>query len=89
MNTAAEVLLLIVSATLTIFLIVAMVAVVKFIQILRDIRRIAQKAEQIADKAEAVGEFFQKTAAPAAILKLIANVVSSFKDGKHANKEDR
>ncbi len=89
MDTAAEVLLIIVSATLAIFLVVSIVAIVKIIQILHDIRRIAEKAEQIADKAEAVSEFFQKTAGPAAIVKLISNLVHSFKEGKQSNKEDK
>ena len=84
MNTAAEILLIIVSATLAVFLIAAVIALVKVNQILGDVRKIAQKAEKIADRAEAVGDFFQKTAGPAAIAKLVANVVESFnKNGNH------
>jgi len=78
MNTAAEILLIIVSATLTIFLLLCIVALIKINQVLGDIRRIAQKAEKIADKAEMVGEFFQNTAGPAALAKLVSNVVHSF-----------
>lgn len=87
MDNAAEVLLIIVSATLSVFLVVAIIAGIKIIQILGDLRRISAKAEQVIDKAEAVGEFFQKTAAPAALVKLVSNVVHMFKDDK-AGKEE-
>jgi len=87
MDTAALVLLIIVSATLSIFLIVAIVALIKINQILGDMRRIANKAEKIADKAEAVGEFFQKTAGPVAITKLVANIVESFNNSRNKRKE--
>jgi hypothetical protein len=82
MDTAAQLLLIIVSATLTVFLIVSIVALILFIQVLKEIKLIARKAEKIADQAEAVGEFFQKTAGPAAIVKLVSNVVHSFSERK-------
>lgn len=77
MDTAAEILLIIVSATLTIFLAVAIVATIKLVQILNHLRSLTEKAEKIADSAESVGVFFQKTAGPAAIAKLVANIVHS------------
>jgi len=91
MNTAANVLLIIVSATLAGFLIAAIIALIKVNQILGDIRHIAKKAEKIADKADVVTEFFQKTAGPAAVAKLVANVVDSFhgsKYGKHKSSKE-
>ena len=88
MDTSAEILLIIVSATLTVFLAVATVATIKFVQILNHVRHLTEKAEKIADSAESVGEFFQKTGGGAAIAKLVANIVHSFsgrknKGGKH------
>ncbi len=82
MDDAAEVLLIIVSATLSIFLIVAIIAIVKSIKILNHIKSITEKAERIADNAESASEFFKNTAGPAAIAKLIANITSAFKKGK-------
>lgn len=88
MDTAAYILLIIVSATLSIFLVAAIIALVKINQILGDMRRIAQKAEKIADKAEAVGEFFQKTAGPVAVAKLVSNVVESFNKSRNQSHKD-
>jgi hypothetical protein len=83
MDTASQALLIIVSATLTVFLIICIIALVFFIQVLKEIKVIAKKAENIADQAEAVGEFFQKTAGPAALVKLVSNVVGVFRDKKN------
>ena len=79
MNTSEQILVIILSSMLAIFLIVSIVAGIKVVQILNDMKRIVQKAESIADKAEAVGEFFQASAGPAAIGKLLANIFHSHK----------
>jgi hypothetical protein len=84
MNTASEVLLLIVSSVLSIFLLIAIVAGVKVIQLLRTLGRIAEQAEKLADSAEAVGELFRKTAGPLAFGKFLTSVVeSAVKHKKH------
>ena len=77
-----QVLVVIVSATLTVFLIVSIIVLVKIIQVLNDIKRITKKAEHIADQAEAVVNFFQNSAVPVAIVKLISNIIQSFKSKK-------
>jgi len=82
MDNATQTLVIIVSSVLTIFLIASIVAVIKIIQILNYIKQISAKAEKVADAAESVGEFFQKTAGPAAIAKLIGNVAHSFRHRK-------
>ncbi len=82
MDTASQILLIIVSVTLTIFLIVGIIVTIKLVQILNHLKQITEKAEKIADSAESVGEFFQKTAGPAAIAKLVVNIVHSFKKKK-------
>ena len=88
MNTAMEVLVIIVSATLTLFLLLAIVVLVFLLKVLHSIRRITQKAEAIADKAEMVGEFFGKAAGPVAIGRLITNIADNvFKHNKHHKKE--
>ena len=87
MNTASETLLIIVSATLSIFLILSAIALIKFIQVINHIKHITEKAEKIADTAEAAGEFFQKTAGPAAVANLIANITHSFNKKRKDRKE--
>lgn len=87
MNTAAEVLLIIVSSVLSLFLIVAIIAVIKLIQVLRSLHRITEQAEKLADSAEAVGEFFRKSAGPVALGKLLSNVAESVIRHKKSREE--
>jgi hypothetical protein len=82
MDNASEVLLIVVSSTLTVFLIVAIVATVYMIKVLNHIKNITEKAEHIADQAEQVTNFIQKTAGSVAIGKLIANIFNTFKSKK-------
>ncbi|HSX53336.1 MAG TPA: hypothetical protein VLF90_03125 [Patescibacteria group bacterium] len=88
MDTAAAALLIVVSTTLSVFLVVCIIAVIKINKILSDVHHITEKASQITDKAGAVSEFFQKNSVPTAIIKIISNVANSFKEGKKSNKEE-
>ena len=60
MNSTEKILVIFLSTALAVLLVLSIVAVIKLIQVLNHIKRITAKAEDIADKAEAVGEFFQK-----------------------------
>ncbi len=77
MTGAEQTLVVILSGTLAVFLILGIVATIIFIQILNHIKRLTEKAESIADKAEAVTSFFQASAGPAAIAKLLANIAQA------------
>lgn len=69
-----KILVIILSATLAIFLVLAIVLVVKLIQVANAIKHITTKAEEIVDKAEEVTEMFQKTAAPIAVGRFLSNI---------------
>ncbi len=77
MNEAEKILLIILGSVLAIFLILAIVLTVKIIEIVQHVKRIIEKAEDIADKAEAVGDFFKKTAGPIAVGRLFTNIAES------------
>lgn len=77
MDTAAQILLIIVSSVLAIFLLVSIIAVVRVIQVLRSLRHIAAQAEKIADSAETVSEFFAKSAGPLALGRFVANIADA------------
>lgn len=89
MDNATELLVVILASTLTVFLVVAIIATMKVIQVLDHLKLISEKAEKLANTAENVGEFFKYTAGPAAIAKLIANVSDIvFKNHKRKDKND-
>jgi len=79
METATEILIVIVSTVLSIFLIVGIVALILIIKILKHVRRIAERAETVAEKAEAVGSFFQKAAGPLAVSRILTQLVKVFR----------
>ncbi len=90
MDNAEQILVVILAATLALFLVLSIVAVIKIIQILNHLKRISQKAEHITDRAEAVSEFLGKTAGPAAVGKLFVNVIEvvrQHKDDKRRKKQ--
>ncbi len=88
MDKASEILVIIVSSVLVIFLLISIVALVKLVQILSTLKRIMKKAEKVADSAEAIGSFFQKTATPIALTRIIQNITSSvFHNEKKGKKE--
>ena len=75
MNTASEVLLIIVSAILAIFLLVLIAATIYVVKILRQVKRITERAETVAGSVEAAASAFGRTAAPLAVLKIISKIV--------------
>ncbi len=82
MDTAAEVLLIIVSSVLAVFLIVTIVAVGYLISILRQLKRITARAENVADTVESAAAAFERASSPIAVLKLIGKIIeqtSNFK----------
>jgi hypothetical protein len=77
MNEAERVLVIILAATLSFVLILSIVAIIKIIQILNYIKQVSEKAVAVAENVEHVGAFFEKTAAPVAVGKLIANITEN------------
>ena len=77
MESAAETLLIIVSSTLTVFLVLASVALIFFIKLVRQLHRIADRAENVAESVEAAAETFEKSARPIAVLKLVGSIIDN------------
>jgi hypothetical protein len=82
MDNAAEALLIIVSATLSIFLVVGIIALIKWIRIMKHVEVIVEKAENVAGSVEAAASSIQKGAASASVLSVIGNIVSSVQNRK-------
>lgn len=82
-----KILVIILSATLAIFLLLAIAVMIKFLQVANGLKRITQKAEEIADKAEAVTDFFQNNAKHVMVGKFMANIADVVtRYNKHKNE---
>ena len=83
MDGAAQLLLIIVSSVLSVFLVALIIALVFLIQLLRRVKKLSERADHVADSVEAAANAFQKTAAPLAVFKFVSSVV------KNINKSRR
>jgi len=77
-----RVLIIILASTLSLFLLVAIIALVKVIQILNSLKRITDKAEKLAEGAENIGEFFKDVSGNLALGKLVHNIAHFVKRKK-------
>ena len=77
--------MIIVSSVLAIFLLVLIWALVYMVKILKQTRRVMERAENVADSVEAATAAFERAASPLAVLKIIGNIVdqtSKYRKGK-------
>jgi len=90
MTTSEQILVIILSVFLAIFLILGIIALFWAVKIFRSFKRIMDKAESIADKAENIADFFQKTAPSVAFGRFISNITDSvFHNKRKTNKKDK
>lgn len=82
-----ETLVIILSTMLGLFLLLSIILLVWLLKIVKQIRRIMDHAEQAVDKAEQVADFFQKTATPVALIKLVSNITDFMQNT--SNKKDK
>ena len=76
-ETSLTILVVFLSAALAMFLTLSIFFVYKLIKVVDDVKHITEKAEQIADKAEAVTEMFGKAAAPLAFTQVLSNIIET------------
>jgi hypothetical protein len=77
MEHAQEILVIIVSSLLSLFLIFGIIVLVLAIKLVRAVRNVVGKAEHVIDSAEAATEFIKNASGPLAVLKLIRNIVKT------------
>lgn len=88
MDTDLRILVIILSTFLALVLLLSIIVLILFIRVMSHLRHIMQKAELVADKVEHIGAFFEKTAGPVAIMKIISNVVANV-TGSHTKSRKR
>lgn len=86
MNTAEQIILLILAAALALFLILAIAAIVMVIKLVKTLREIALKADRIVDSAETVTELFRKASGPMTVLHFVRGVADAVMKHKESRK---
>ena len=74
-----DILVIILSIALAVFLVLGIITLVLVIRILRHLKTVTEKAQHVADNIDTASEFFKKAAGPAAIGKLLANIYETIK----------
>lgn len=78
MNTAFDIIVIILSSVLFIFLVLAIAVTVMVLKLVKALRQIVAKGEQLVDSAEAIGETLRRNAGAASIVRMLMHFVGSF-----------
>ena len=87
MNGAEQVLVVILSGFLALFLLLGIITLALTIKLLKQLRQITAHAETIAEKAEAVTTMVGKAAGPMAIGKLLLGIIESVRSQTKGKKD--
>ncbi len=77
MNTAFDVLVIVLGSLLGIFLILSIIAVSLVLRLLKSLRQIATKGEQLVDSAEELGETLRRNAGAAGMLRMLLKFMAT------------
>lgn len=88
MNTAEQILVILLSGALAILMVVAIFATINIIRLVQSLRRISESAEHIIHSAESVGELFKKAAGPASIFHFIKSIIDFTSKSKDKREKE-
>ena len=86
MNTAEQILVIILAAALAVFLVLAIVIASQVIRLMKTLQNVANKAEAFVDSAEKTVEVVKSTVGQLSVIRFVQNVVNLVQ--KRAKKDD-
>ncbi len=89
MEESYKVLVIILSSVLVLLLILLIIIASYIISVLKRLNKISVKAEALANKAEHIGALLEKTAGPAAILKLATSALDGVLKNRTSKRKDK
>jgi cell division septal protein FtsQ len=82
MNTAFNIIVIILSATLFIFLVLSIVVMGMVVKLVKSLRQIVAKGEQLVDSAEAIGDTLRRNAGAVNVARILMGFVGKFTNEK-------
>lgn len=76
MNTAEEILVVILASALAVFLALAIVIAVQVIRLMKVLNRVASKAQEVVDSAERTAELVKSAVGQLSVMRFVQNIVS-------------
>jgi biopolymer transport protein ExbB/TolQ len=89
MDTATQILVIINSSVLIIFLLVGIYALVVGIKLMNKLRRLADKAESVAEAVESFGDAMKMAKNPFAFTRMLQRVVDNVRKANDKDKKRR
>ena len=87
MNTATEILVIIVSVILSLFLIALIVLVVQIIRLIKSLREIAARADKVLTSAGSIGKIFHKASGPVGLINFFRVILETVAEHKHKGEK--
>lgn len=87
MENAETILVVILSSFLAIFLFLGIILLIKALQLASQMKRIANKAEHVVEKAESIGDFFERASGTFSVGRMLSNVANTVFDQVKKRKE--
>lgn len=81
MSTAAEILVIIVSSVLTLFLVISIILGIYLIKLSAEIRRITRSAQKTVDHIESAASGFSKFISPVFMADIIGRIIKKYTKG--------
>lgn len=82
MNTTFDILVIVLSSLLGIFLIISIVLAVLVVKLVKSLREVVAKGEHLVDSAEEIGETLRRNAGAVGVLRLLMKFVSTVNKAK-------
>jgi hypothetical protein len=82
MNTTFDILVIVLSCLLAIFLVISIISALLVLNLVIALRQIIAKGEHLVDSAEALGDTLRRNAGAVSILKLVMKFVSTMNKSK-------
>jgi hypothetical protein len=87
MNTAEQILVIILSSALAVFLVLAIIIAVQVIRLMKVLNRVANKAQEVVDSAEKTAELVRGAVGQLSVMRFVQNVVNMVQN--KAKKNDK
>lgn len=87
MNTAEQILVVILSSALAVFLILAIIIAIQVIRLMKVLNKVAVKAQEVVDNAEKTAELVKSAVGQLSVMRFVQNVVNMVQKAKKGDKK--
>jgi len=87
MNTAEQILVIILASALAVFLVLAIVIAVQILRLMKTLNNVALKAQEVVDSAEKTAELVKSAVGQLSVMRFVQNVVSMVQKATKGTKK--